>query len=190
MARNTKTESKPKSPKGWFMAGANPALYEASVDTSNPHSGTQCAYMRHNTKVKDGSVWGTLMQQMGPEKYLNQRVRMSFWVRTMDVENWVQPWMRVDGQTGDVSFDNMCKRFIKGTTDWTQYSIVLDVPEESTNIAFGIMLGGKGYLWLDDVSFEVVGKDVPITDCPCRSRAKKEAQNLNFEEGEADEGCG
>jgi len=79
----------------------------------------------------------------------------------------------------------MCKRYIHGTTDWTEHSIVLDVPESATNIAFGIMLGGNGTVWFDDVSFEVVGNDVSITDCPCSTnyRGRNEAQNLNFEDG-------
>ncbi|MBA3993919.1 MAG: hypothetical protein C0469_10365 [Cyanobacteria bacterium DS2.3.42] len=193
MSRSAKTAVTQKLPKGWFMAGQDPQLYEVSVDSSNAHSGTKCAYMRHSKKVKDATVWATLMQQMGPEKFRNKRLRMSFWVKTMDVKNWVQPWMRVDGEKGDdsLSFDNFCTRFIQGTTDWVQYSIVLDVPEESTNIAFGIMLGGQGELWFDDVSFETVGKEVPITDCPCSANVKatNEPRNLNFEEGEEDRDC-
>jgi hypothetical protein len=85
----------------------------------------------------------------------------------------------------------MCNRRIRGTTNWNEYSIVLDIPEESTNIAFGIMLGGRGTLWFDDVSFEAVGKDVPITDCPCSRNSKepREAKNLNFEEGDEENDC-
>lgn len=175
-----------KPPKGWFMAGANPEMYEAAIDTTAPHSGTKCAHMYNSKPInKSGScAWGTLMQQVSPKQYLDKRLRISLWVRTENVQ-WVAPWMRVDGQDNESSlgFDNMCNRQIKGTTDWTQYSMVLDVPKESTNIAFGIMLGGKGDLWMDDVSFDIVGDDIETTDCPCFAK-KGGPQNLDFEEGE------
>lgn len=180
-----RTKTKQQLPKGWYMSGKSPELYEISLDSSHPHSGTTCARLRNSSKALKRS-WATLMQDMGPQKYLNQRLSMSFWVKTENAQGWVQPWMRVDGpQKATVSFDNMCKRAIQGTTDWTQYSIVLDVPGDAVRIAFGVMLGGHGTLWFDDVSFEVVGKEIQITDCPCsvNYRGCKVATNLNFEEG-------
>ena len=72
--------------------------------------------------------------------------------------------MRVDGEGGKVlSFDNMQNRQIQGTRDWKQYEVVLDVPAESVGIYFGILLVGKGQVWLSQVQFEVVGTDVPTT---------------------------
>lgn len=192
MAQTAKEQSKkPKAPKGWFMAGANPDEFDAEIDKSESHTGTRCAHMYSNESLKDDSAWGTLMQQMSPGDFLEQRVRMSLWVKTKGVEGWVAPWMRVDGtKRGEtLSFDNMCKRQVKGSTGWTKYEIVLDVPKESTNVAFGVMLGGKGDVWIDDFSFEKVGSDVPVTDCPCSSRSKRKtpAVNLNFEEDDDDD---
>lgn len=176
------------------MDGQDPGLYEAFVDRSCFHSGTQSAHLRSTAEVNDETHWFTLSQHMSPQKFLNKRVRMSVWVKTKNVNCYVQPWMRVDGaqhQNDSLSFDNMCSRYIKGTTDWTQYHIVLDVPGESTNIAFGIVLGGRGDLWFDDVSFEIVKKDIPVTDCPCShpERETKEPTNLNFEEGVHSDDC-
>ena len=60
----------------------------------------------------------------------------------------------------------MQNRPIKGTSDWTRYEIVLDVPQNAAAIAFGIRLRGKGQVWLDDVQFAIVGPDVPTTNMP------------------------
>lgn len=172
------------------MAGANPSSFEAVVDTAIAHSGTQCAHM-YPRKNTGSDEWGTLMQQIAPGEFLGKRVLMSLWCKTKKVSGWVAPWMRVDGEkrSDTVSFDNFCTRQIKGTTDWTQYQIVLDVPQKSTNVAFGVMLGGgDGQLWIDDVSFEIVGTDVPVTDCPCFSKEKpRRPVNLNFEETDDDD---
>lgn len=192
MPQTKKKTNKPKLPKGWFMSGANPSAFDAEIDKSDSHSGTRCAHMYHNESLQDESEWGTLAQQMSPTEFLEQRVRMTLWVKTKKVTGWVAPWMRVDGKKrgNTLSFDNMCTRQVKGSTDWTQYDIVLDVPQESTNIAFGVMLGGKGDVWIDDFSFEKVGKDVAVTDCPCSPKSKREtpAVNLNFEEDDDSEG--
>jgi hypothetical protein len=114
---------------------------------------------------------------------------MKMWVKTEGVLGRVQPWMRIDGPNRlrgqTLGFDNACDRHIEGTTEWQEFAIVLDVPEKSTNIAFGIMLAGEGKLWLDDISFEEVGGDVLTTDCPCqtgRRGTNHNPKNLNFEE--------
>ena len=57
----------------------------------------------------------------------------------------------------------MGNRPIQGSTDWAKYELVVEVAEESTLIVFGLMLIGEGQIWLDDVSFETVSKDVPLT---------------------------
>ena len=48
-------------------------------------------------------------------------------------------------------------------TFWHRYEVVLDVPQESVYMAFGILVGGRGQVWLSDVRFEEVGTDVPVT---------------------------
>ncbi len=70
-------------------------------------------------------------------------------------------WMRVDGDNPNphkrsLSFDNMQGRPIKGTVDWKKYEIILDVPQESVLIAYGVLLDGPGSVWLDNFEFEVI----------------------------------
>ena len=74
-------------------------------------------------------------------------------------------WVRIDKENGDlVQFDNMENRSIIGTTDWNYYTIVLDVPEESTAINFGVLLVGSGEVWIDGIKFEEVDLSVPTTN--------------------------
>lgn len=148
---------------GWQMAGSHPDSYTMEVDTQVKHSGSASA--RLSSKEKRVNGFGTMMQQFTPVEYEDQRVRLSGWTKTQDVEDWAGLWMRVDGtQPGEVlAFDNMGERPLKGTQDWTQVEIVLDVPEEATNLAFGVLLSGTGTVWLDGLEFEVVPKTTPVT---------------------------
>ena len=59
-----------------------------------------------------------------------------------------------------LAFDNMQDRPIMGTSDWQQYEVVLDVSENGVQIAFGILLAGKGQVWLDEVQLELVSTPV------------------------------
>jgi AraC family transcriptional regulator len=186
MARGTNALSTSKAPKGWFLSGKNPELYTASVDTTNPHSGTKCGLVESGPTGCGKGVWTTLMQLVTARQYLGQRLQLSLWIRTEDAGG-VQPWMRLDERLdgGTIGFDNMCNRKIKGASDWAKYSMVLDVPHHAINLAFGVILHGEGKLWIDDVELNIVGEDVPVTDCPCspNSKPQKVPTNLNFEEG-------
>jgi hypothetical protein len=75
-------------------------------------------------------------------------------------------WMRIDGPTSGemLGFDNMKNRPIEGTNDWQKYEIVLDVPDNSTGVFYGVLIHGNGQAWLGDFSFEIVGDDVKTTN--------------------------
>ena len=70
--------------------------------------------------------------------------------------------MQVEGTTTGAR-DDMEDRPVTGTTEWTLHDIVMDVPHDTINIAFGVALRGNGQAWFDDLRFEVVGDDVPTT---------------------------
>jgi hypothetical protein len=169
------------TPKSWFYAGSRPKDYAMSVDHEVVHSGKASASIKCIATAPTG--FGTLMQTFKAGNFGGKRVRMTGYVRSEDVTDWAGLWMRVDGpQKQPLAFDNMQSRPIKGTSDWTQYQVVLDVPESADEIAFGILLTGKGNLWLDDVNFELVGQDVPATGTSMKDDSKKGPSNLDFED--------
>jgi len=148
-------------PTGWRLRGIYPTDYEVGTDTSVAHSGDRSGFLVARPEARG---FGTLMQAFRADLFRGRRLRLSAFVRTADVEHWAALWMRVDGPNEDtLAFDNMQDRPILGTKDWRQYRVVLDVPENSEIIAFGVLLGGGGRVWLDDVSFDVVDTDTPTT---------------------------
>jgi hypothetical protein len=170
-----------ETPKGWFAAGSHPKDYKMSVDRTVVHSGKASALMK--SAVSEPGGFGTLMQTCKADAFRGKRVRMSGYVRSQDVKNWAGLWMRVDGPRGEaLAFDNMQDRALKGTSDWKKYAIVLDVPESAQEIAFGLLLTGAGQVWMDDLDFAVVGKDVPTTGPKPSAGAPPTPANLNFEE--------
>jgi hypothetical protein len=167
-------------PAGWFLAGSAPADYNMGMDAKTFHGGKGSGFLASSAVKPTG--FGTLMQQFTPHQFVGKRVRLSAWVKSERIVDWAGVWMRVDGTSGkSVAFDNMQSRPIKGTNDWTKYDVVLDVPSDAANLAFGILIAGSGEAWIDDVSFAVVDTSVATTERPKEPQPTAPA-NLDFEQ--------
>jgi hypothetical protein len=168
-------------PAGWTKAGNQPAEYDVGTDTGTRHGGRASGFVKFVATEPHG--FGTLMQTSGPGAYLGKRVRLSAFVKTEKVDRgWAGLWLRLDGpQAGQsprvLGFDNMQDRGIKATNDWKRVEIVLDVPAETVNLAFGVLLAGDGEVWIDDLAFEIVPQTVPVTSHGLTSAPS----NLDFE---------
>jgi len=183
ISESTPTTSKDKDPvPGWF-AETREGDFEIGLDTTEKHGGTSSAHMK--SVVASPREFGNLTNWFMAREYIGKRLRMTAWVKTKLTSGTAQLWLRIDGDWESGAqhgcFDNMNDRPIKGVTDWTKYNLVVDVPKNSTDIVFGFMLIGTGEAWLDDVNFEAVGKDVPLTGDFGGTKRKSPA-NLNFEE--------
>jgi RNA polymerase sigma factor (sigma-70 family) len=183
-------------PVGWGGGGGTD--YELRVDRTFSHGGQASATIK---SVTTPPLWyGALTQAFNAERFRGQRLRMTAWVKSRDVENAAGLWMRVEGLDGkgnySLSSDYMGDRPIKGTTRWQRYEVVLDVPREgAAQISFGVLLAGKGQVWVDDFAFEAVGTNVKTTG---RAREAGKAQaglaqglpkaprNLDFEQFRAE----
>lgn len=148
-------------PPGWSVAGSSPQDYDFSLDSSTPPNGRSALIAAKPGVSLRG--FGTLMQLISAENYHGQHVRLSGYLKTEDATR-AQLWMRVDGPDRKVlSFDNMDSRPITGTSDWGRYEIVLDVPTDSVDIAFGFLLIQGGKVWGHDFGLEKVDAAVPAT---------------------------
>ncbi len=172
-------------PEKWFKAGSKPKSYHMGIDKGAGYHGNNAATIKSNEKKIDG--FGTLMQQFKPGKFANNRVKMTGYAKTESVIKSCGLWLRVDqiGTSRPISFDNMADRPILGTTTWTKYEIVLDVPANASLIAFGALLEGTGQIWFDNISFEIVDNSVPVTgkiNNASQSAISEEPLNLDFDE--------
>ena len=152
-----------EAPKPWRKNGAAPAVAECGggVDSTLAASGTANLTLKCEATV-NGFVG--VMQRVDPDLYRSRRVRFSALVKTENVEGWGGLWMRVDDvDKPSAAFDNMQDRALKGTSDWTSYSVVLEASSNAQGVFFGTLMSGKGQLWIRDWRIEIVGPDVPTT---------------------------
>ncbi len=146
-----------QAPPGWLAVADH-----AGLDSLVRHSGSFSGWVRGD---QDTSV-GTLRQSFQADSVRGHRLRFRAFVYTKLDEGTAGLWMRVDGPGVQevLAFDNMNLRPITGYTPWRPYEVVLDVPAQSSVIAFGLLVEGRGQVWLDDVQLEVVRSAVPSTD--------------------------
>lgn len=141
-------------------------LFYFSVNSQYTPSGSQkSAVIEAKTTNEKG--FAILMQTVDAEAYLNQRICLSGYVKTENVDNsaWAGLWMRVDGSQKQVLvFDNMQDRPIKGTKDWHEYKVILNIPKESNKISFGVLLNGSGKVWINDLTIKFVNQNVIPTN--------------------------
>ncbi len=168
-------------PKGWFQAGNEIKEYQMGTESKYVENGKTAAYIKSKNPVE--GKFGTMMQKIEAKEYLGKRLRISCYIKSIDVKEWAGLWMRVDDVNNQsVSFDNMQNRPIKGTTDWKKYEVVLDVPTNSSTLNYGILLTGKGEILFDNINIEEVDKNVPVTSFQPGNKYPLQPVNLNFED--------
>jgi RNA polymerase sigma factor (sigma-70 family) len=172
----------PKAPKGWFKNGSANDLYEVGVDENNAWGGMPSAYAQSTGEAT--GKFGGMMQTIAADTYANKRVRLNGWMKTEDAnDGGGHLWLRIDGKEvgRSVAFDNMDGRAPKGTTDWQDYSIVLDVPADATKVNYGFFISGKGKMWVNGLTLTPVGTEVPTTNMvKPPSELPKTPVNLGF----------
>jgi AraC family transcriptional regulator len=163
-------------PAGWSTTGNGPQHYSFDVDSLSV-DGRRSAVISAK-EVPPPGQFGSYVQSIAADDYRGTRLRLTAKLRTEDAAR-AQMWMRVDGRSGVLAFDNMDSRPVTGTTGWKEYDIVLDVADGANAVFYGFFLMGKGKVWADGFKLVKVGRDVTVTGTPTRPRVPS---NLGFEE--------
>lgn len=92
------------------------------------------------------------------------RISISVYIKTNEIKGeaglWSQIWDKDNKQIGFANLQ-MQNVFINGTSDWTKYSINLNVDEQSKSLLLGGYLKGAGAVWYDDFSLDAYDTKEP-----------------------------
>jgi len=147
-----------------FMGRGGTGEYEVYMDSVNKHDGHNVPTIRSVTPLKFATVIGN----MQPMKCIGKRIMYTAWVRAKDVKGWASLWLRIDpddpAHKPALGFDNMSGRPIRGTGDWAQFQVVMDVPEGAADLVYGALLSGNGQVWIDSMDIKIVDSQTPRTD--------------------------
>ncbi len=152
-----------KVPPGWFVPSLpRDADYSAELRRNGCRSAGGCAVVL--VPANAPRPLGTLMQSFSADAYRGKTVRLRAWLRLeiglresdANPEDRAQMWLTVDRANRRVGFsDNMDDRPLR-SAEWTRCEITGEIDEDAQFINFGFMSIGRGRVWVDDVSFEIV----------------------------------
>ncbi len=149
----------------WAASGSHPQEYEMGGDPAVAPGTDGCGFIHSITEETNG--FGTWMTSIGAAPYRGKRVRLTASLRTADVEQGALLWLRVDdAKHNALAFDNTEDEPLTGTSDWKEFTLVLDVAEEADSIVFGSLLLKGGEMWTADLKLDAVGSDVAVTSSP------------------------
>lgn len=131
--------------------------YLVVTDSTVSHTGKKSVLMQ---KVKDDASFGCVAQGI-PAVYKGNTIAIKGWLKLEGVKDGSAGlFLRIDGASGILQFDNMLKEKIAGTTDWKEYAIELPLPEDAEKIYFGALNSGTGKVWADGLELLINGKDI------------------------------
>lgn len=150
-------------PNDFFDLSSLTTGYQLAVDLTTTHSGPNALVIIGNDP--NGFGYRGIEQSVKADAYRGKRVRVSAWVKSTNAAGpQVGVWMVVDGHTMQLAADDMSDRPLRGTTDWHQVNVALDVPDSAIGITFGALMSGSGTLFVDDMTWDVVPADGPSTN--------------------------
>jgi hypothetical protein len=131
--------------------------YIAATDSTVQHDGRPVICLRSSDPHAHGWTQYNHMEFRPDPKFLGHRIRFTIWIKSSGVSTnsgphiyTFGPWDRLLTNEGQQHH-----RPIIGTHDWQQYSAVADVPAQTKNIIWGVVLNGHGKLWIDTDSAEI-----------------------------------
>ncbi len=161
----------PTDPKGWFLSGGARLHYRGVLAKDVKHEGISS--VRLEPTVTEPQGYGTLMQRFNAADYRGKRMRLTAFTKGRGVDGRGDLWMRVQAREspGDGSGLGGGGCQLSGDFDWKPCVVVFDVPKLGDSIDVGVGTTSKGTIWLDGVTLEEVGLDVPLTHARTEPRA-------------------
>ena len=117
------------APHGW-VGGPRDTLF---VDDEIVHGGEWAGRIERDAGSERS--FSTMTNSL-PVEVSGTTLELRGFLRLEGVVEWAGLWLREDGEAGSVAFDNMQQRELRGTLDWTEYSIKLRRPCPSSGPVF------------------------------------------------------
>ena len=141
----------------WNAGSQSLGEFDITRDTSVVHTGHASIRVHAD---EEPTAFVSIATAFAAERYHGRHVRYSVFLRSESLRGLGgQLWARADDANNrSVAFINSVQlTSFRGTNDWTQLSVSLDVPNEAARVFFGVISPSAGTLWIDDARIEADG---------------------------------
>jgi RNA polymerase sigma factor (sigma-70 family) len=152
----------------WRHTSAEPNTYSQATDFQTRHDGhaTVCLAYTGKGAAPSGSWewWGQKLRDTDVDKYAGHNIQWSGWVKLENVSNRLQPTIRPfnfnpnNGPSMSAKDKLAANSNLKGTQDWTQFSVTCAIPDDVNHIDTAFILYGSGKAWIDmdSLKFKII----------------------------------
>lgn len=168
-------------PNDWALRGSGVRNYELRSDGQSVFTGSYSALLASHEKEIQPNLFGSGVQVIYAGRYASTRVQLSAMLRSEGMQAGRGGlWMYI-ADPGRVVVAYQMAEVVpeRDAGEWTRYRVVMDVPWHAELIGYGFTLQGRGKLWMDDVHFEPVDVNVPLTGQPDRQKSGVVAQAIS-----------
>lgn len=149
----------PECTSGWSSLSRWQDPYENVIDSTVAQSGQQSLKSRYTGPTLWWNGSGGYLQPFPVADAAGRQVRLGGFIRSEAIrEGYAGLFLVAFRANGGLAFADMFEDGVTGTTPWTRYEIVLDVPADTQLMYLGTELFGNGTAWFDDLTVEVDGK--------------------------------
>ncbi|MDG1573284.1 S41 family peptidase [Robiginitalea sp. M366] len=155
--------------------------YVVTLDSSVSFRGKNSVRIASNENLTDsiGSIYLKI-----PIEGKGNTVKLSGFIKTQKVNSGYGGLLLwTESNDGQIPiYRNMQEYAVKGTSDWNEYSIGVEVPKNTKYLYIGGYLAGKGILWLDDINLQLEGIPLkfPISEVPTFKIQSKSYQSTKL----------
>jgi hypothetical protein len=149
----------------WALRSAYSGHYATFVELG-PFGASGKARILRSTLPNSAATdeFASLAQAFPARRFAGKRIRFSATLRTSEVTGSATLSMQIDRNSETLVSDDGALQAVRGTTDWQQVTVVLDVAMDADTIRVGSLLEGTGALWMTNPTVEVVGAEVSPTN--------------------------
>jgi pimeloyl-ACP methyl ester carboxylesterase len=123
------------------------------------HSGNR-ALLIEQTEPGDVRSFASVVQEI-PAKFAGKTIEFKAWLKFENVTNAVALMIRIDNALPKmVGYRSLQAQQIRGTKDWAQYSVKVNIPVDAQTIYVTPLLAGPGKLWVDDAEVLIDGINI------------------------------
>jgi len=158
-------------PGWWFIQHAGKPSFEFAIDDRGSKTGQRSLRIKRTGT----EPFGLVLQGINADRFRGKRVRLTALMRLDTVEAFGKGALRdMSGAAlmlrtqggGDLAFDDMRDRPLRGTKPWTVVRAEIDVPTAANRVEFGALLSGTGTLWTTAFKLEVVEPNAAARPTP------------------------
>lgn len=161
----------------WVWTIVSPSGYNYAADPLVFWSGSQSLRMECAAANTGSSAF--VDQYLPVTAVRGKHIRLAGYIKTSGMSRgYAGYWLRVDGASGLLSYNNMYGIGPSGTTDWQEYSFELDVSPDAVDVVVGAQQSGDGTAWFDNINITIDG--VPYVDAAAPNTGEPTAEQLNW----------